>query len=55
MKAKLHLFEENRSKDVLLLTIFPQVWTFNDFMGQYNQLYAYLNNIQVIVKYKHEI
>jgi len=24
-----------------------KVWTFNDFMGQYNQLYAYLNNIQV--------
>ena len=28
---------------------FLQVWTFNDFMGQYNQLYAYLNNIQVTV------
>merc|ERR1719264_367510 len=24
-----------------------KVWTFNDFMGQYNQLYAFLNNIQV--------
>merc|ERR1719228_1706472 len=24
-----------------------KVWTFNDFMGQYNQLYAFLNTIQV--------
>jgi hypothetical protein len=27
-----------------------KVWTFNDFMGQYNQLYAFLNNIQVLFK-----
>ena len=25
----------------------PQVWTFNDFMEQYNEIYAWLNNIQV--------
>ena len=25
----------------------PQVWTFNDFMEQYNNIYSWLNNIQV--------
>ena len=25
----------------------PKVWTFNDFMEQYNNIYAWLNNIQV--------
>ena len=24
-----------------------KVWTFNDFMEQYNNIYAWLNNIQV--------
>ena len=24
-----------------------KVWTFNDFMEQYNEIYAWLNNIQV--------
>ena len=26
----------------------PKVWTFNDFMEQYNNIYAWLNNIQVL-------
>ena len=30
-----------------MLSYFLQVWSFNDFMDQYNQIYAWLNNIQV--------
>ena len=31
----------------MLPRLCPKVWTFNDFMEQYNNIYAWLNNIQV--------
>ena len=35
----------------MLPRLCPKVWTFNDFMEQYNNIYAWLNNIQVTITF----